>query len=155
MKKNISLIFLVIIVSLAGTFWLFRREKTAIPNLSTAGNNIKEIKINGYVFSVEIADTSVKRESGLSGRSKLCPQCAMLFLFEKPGNFSFWMKDMRFDLDMVWISGDEIVDISKNVSHARGGAEVVRPPVPVSKVLEINAGTSEKLDLKVGDKIEF
>jgi len=155
MKKILPAFFLVIAVFLAGVSWLLIKEKTALPRLSQFGNTEKEIRLNGNNFLAEIADTPEKRALGLSGRPELCPKCAMLFIFEKPGTVSFWMKDMQFDLDIVWISGNEIIGIAKNVSHERGSTEIVRAPGLVDKVLEINASVSEKLDLKAGDKVEL
>jgi len=155
MKKKLPAIFLVIAVFLAGVFWLLIKEKTALPRLSQFGNTEKEIHLNGNNFLAEVADTPEKRALGLSGRPELCPECAMLFIFEKPSTVSFWMKDMQFDLDIIWISGNEIIGIAKNVSHERGSAEIVRASGLVDKVVEINAGVSEKLDLKAGDKVDF
>lgn len=155
MKKIYLTIALVLAVLLAASLRLLIREKTAMPQFSEAGNSVEEIMINGQSFSTEVVDTPEKRALGLSGRRGLCPQCAMLFIFEKPGIFSFWMKDMQFDLDIIWIAGDEIEGVSKNVSHAQGSAEAVRPDTAIDKVVEINAGVSDRLNLRAGDKVEF
>jgi len=155
MKKNTAIIFLAVAVILAGASWLLTREKTALTQLSQFGNTEKEIRLNGNNFLAEVVDTPEKRALGLSGRPELCLECAMLFIFEKPNEVSFWMKDMRFDLDIAWISGDEVIGIAKNISHARGSVEVVRAPGFVDKVLEINAGVSDRLNLKAGDKVNF
>ena len=153
MKKAYAAIFLAIVAILAAIFWLSIKPKK--DQLVQPANNTSEIRINGKQFSAEIASTPEKMAMGLSDRSELCQDCSMLFVFEKPSAVSFWMKDMRFDLDIVWISGDEIVGIDKDVSHERGTAAVVHPSVPVDKVLEINAGASDRLNLRVGDKISF
>jgi uncharacterized protein len=155
MKKTLTTSFLVFAVILAGIFWLIKRENRTNSQPPEFLSAAKEVQINGKKLSVEIAATPEKRALGLSGRESLCPDCAMLFIFEKPGAYSFWMKDMQFNLDIIWISGNEIVGISKNVSYERGTSEVVSPPAPVDKVLEINAGTSASLNLKAGDKVEF
>lgn len=155
MKKNYTIFFLVLAVILAVAFWLLTKEKITTSQSSRLGNIVKEIRINDHIFSTEVIMTPEKRALGLSGRRELCFDCAMLFVFEKPGNSSFWMKDMIFDLDIIWILSDEIMGIDKNVSHERGSAEIVRPQIPVDKVLEINAGGSDRLNLKVGDKVEF
>lgn len=155
MRKTYPAFFLALAVISAGVFWFSIRLKTKTPRLSRFGNSVKEVQINGQNFSTEIVVTPEKKALGLSGRRELCPDCAMLFVFENPGSFSFWMKDMMFDLDIIWILGDEIASIDKNVSHERGSAEIVRPPIPVDKVLEINAGGSDRLNLKAGDKVEF
>lgn len=157
MKKTYASIGagVILIVLLAAAFLFLTGGKIKLSQVSRFGNAVKEIKINGNIFSAEVAATSEKRALGLSGRRELCSNCAMLFVFEKPGNASFWMKDMLFDLDIVWIAGDEIVDIDKNVSYKRGTEETIRPLIPIDKVLEIGAGESDRLNLKVGDRVDF
>lgn len=156
MKKIHLPIFLALSLALAATYgWYIFSEEKADRQFSQFENGTREIQINGEKFSAEIAATPEKKALGLSGRRELCSDCAMLFVFEKPDKFSFWMKDMMFDLDIIWILNGEIVDIDRSVSHERGSAEIVRSRFPADKVLEINAGTSDNLDLKVGGKVEF
>jgi len=153
MKRSYGWIILIIIFSLAAIFWL---EKSARDSqYPRSGDYAEKLDINSKKIEVEIAATEEKRALGLSRRESLCQNCAMLFIFEKRGNYAFWMKDMLFDIDIVWISGNKIVGIDKNISHERGSAEIRRPDAPVDKVLEINAGENDRLNLKVGDKIYF
>ncbi len=103
---------------------------------------------------VEVADTDAKRIHGLSGREGLKDNEGMLFVFENEGLYSFWMKEMKFDLDFVWIRNNKIVDIIQNVSH--NNQEVIyRPKTPVTEVLEINAGFVEKNGIKIGDAVNI
>jgi uncharacterized membrane protein (UPF0127 family) len=114
----------------------------------------KEIKIGENIFQTEIAASAVERRQGLSGREELCENCAMLFLFNEKGWHSFWMKEMKFDLDILWIDKNEIVHIAKNVSRKKE-REIIKPNYEADKVLEINAGLADKLGIKTGDRIEF
>ena len=91
---------------------------------------------------------------GLSGQEDLCENCAMLFLFNEKGWHSFWMKKMKFDLDMIWIDKNKIVYIVKNVSRKKE-FEVIKSEYKADKILEINAGLADKLGIKVGDKVKF
>ena len=75
----------------------------------------------------------------------------MFFLFNQPGQYAFWMKDMEFPLDFVWIAGDKIIDIDKNIPPDYSG--ILKPEIPVDKVLEINAGVCEKHKIKIGNEI--
>ena len=79
----------------------------------------------------------------------------MLFIFADKQVRQFWMKDMHFPLDMIWIDGDTIVDISENVPPPGAGEEpvIVYPKAPVDKVLEVNAGEVEKYGLKSGQRV--
>ena len=119
------------------------------------------IKINETIFEVEVADTILGRAKGLSGRKTLEENKGMLFLFKEPSKQSFWMAGMNFPLDIIWISGNEIVDISKNIQPPsvswRSGElpAIVSPSMEVDKVLEIPAGSADKFDIKAGDKLEY
>lgn len=106
---------------------------------------------------VEIADTPEKRNQGLSGREVLGDNQGMLFIFDKPGNYPFWMKKMKFGLDFVFINGDRVVDIIESVAYPAAGEE---PSAVISRqdfdrVLEINQGLVKKLDLKPGAQVQF
>lgn len=155
--KNTRPIFILSVLSIAAIVTpAFNFSSKSGPFLySRTGSEMKEIKIGEKKIMAEMVSTPEERTRGLSGRYELCPDCGMLFVFEKPDEYSFWMKDMRFDLDIVWISNGEISGIEKNVSRERGSLMIVRPEVAVDKILEVNAGTSGRLGLKIGDKLIF
>lgn len=116
-------------------------------------NSFKEVEIKGNKFKAELAVLPSEREKGLSDRKSFCEECAMLFIFEKPGRYSFWMKDMRFSLDIIWILDHKVVYIANNVSpDFRGG---IQSSILADKVLEINGGIAEKYGLGVGDEVKF
>ena len=112
------------------------------------------LKINGHNISVDVADTSQKQERGLGGRESICAQCGMIFLFDTLEQHKFWMKDMRFDIDIVWLDGDSVVHISKNVSHENQFL-IITVPQPTNRVLELPAGQSDIFGLKVGQQIRY
>jgi len=147
MKKFI-LIILVLVFSL-GAF-LYAREFYNFNNPKS-----KEIEIRGKIFKIETAVSSKEKQKGLSERDILCKDCGMLFLFDKKENRPFWMKDMRFNLDIVWISGDKIVEIARNVSYENGEKEIINPEFFSDKVLEINAGICDELGINVGDSVNL
>ena len=140
MKKNkIYIIFASIILIFAGFFYFFL--------------NLKLVSIDKKIFVPEIVSTYKDRNVGLGKRSSLCRRCAMLFIFEKKGNYPFWMKDMYFDLDIIWLSDGKIVYLEKNVSYKN--VNILNPKVNADKVLEINAGIADEFDFKVGDSVAF
>ena len=96
---------------------------------------------------MEIANTDAERTQGLSGRASLPAGTGLLFVFESPGKYGFWMKDMNFPIDIVWLGDGMLpVGIEKNVSPD-SYPQVFYPPVPVRYVLEVNAGESSVLEL--------
>ena len=108
-------------------------------------------------ISVEVADTVEKRSLGLGKRSGLENGWGMLFVFEKRKQHGFWMKDMQFPLDIIWLDNHRIVQILPNVQPAKSGVipPVMTPPVAGNFVLEIDAGRADELKLQVGQRLKY
>lgn len=104
---------------------------------------------------VEIVRTEADRARGLSGRHDLCNTCGMLFVFDTPGFYSFWMKDMYFDIDIIWISHGKIVHLSENVNHKGGVNEVINTPCRVTDVLEVPAGYISSNSVMIGQSVRY
>ena len=111
----------------------------------------------GRKISVEVADTIEKRSLGLGKRSGLENGWGMLFVFEKSKRHRFWMKDMQFPLDIIWLDNHRIVHILRNVQPAKSenNLPVMIPPVAGNFVLEIDAGYADKLKLQVGQHLKY
>ena len=112
-------------------------------------------------FTVDLADTPEKRTRGLSGRPPLDANSGMLFVFESESRSVFWMREMQFPLDFVWIGSDcSVADITKDVPAPSSDtilADLPRyqPAVPVQYVLEINAGGIKAVGIGKGDPVVF
>jgi hypothetical protein len=108
-------------------------------------------------LEVEVADTYASRELGLSGRDKMGDDEGMLFIFEEPGRYGFWMKDMKFPLDMVWINQNGIVvNVERNVTpESYKEKKTYINQSDASYVLEINAGLAERFGLYIGSKVKI
>ena len=111
----------------------------------------------GEEIPVEVADTLKKRSLGLGKRTSLKKGWGMLFVFEKRKPHRFWMKDMQFPLDIIWLDNHRIVHIIHNAKpvNSRDEPEIMTSPVPVNFVLEIAAGRAAKLRLKTGQRMKF
>jgi uncharacterized membrane protein (UPF0127 family) len=112
--------------------------------------------IAGVRLSVEVADTPAERGRGLSGREMLPENSGMLFVFDTPGRYGFWMYGMKFPLDIIWI--DErlrVVYFVENAQPCVNICETYEPPADALYVLEVNAGFVKKYGLKVGDVVEL
>lgn len=142
-KKNILLVLAALLVVI--TLFFFWQE--------CGGDEKVEIAIKDKVFHVEVVSKRVDLEKGLGGRDGLCLNCGMFFKFSQPGKYAFWMKDMKFPIDIIWINAGEIVHLEKNVPPSLIGTLV--SPYDADSVLEINAGTSDELKIKAGNKISF
>ena len=111
----------------------------------------------GEEIPVEVADTLKKRSLGLGKRTSLKKGWGMLFVFEKRKPHRFWMKDMQFPLDIIWLDNHRIVHSIHNAQpvNSKVEPEVMTSPVPVNFVLEIAAGRAAKLQLKTGQRMNF
>ncbi len=147
---SLLLAALVFVVLLVGLVFGWKRHVSA-PEL--AGHVKARIANHEYVF--ELADTPAKRQQGLSNRPILSPQEGMLFIFPEPDKACFWMKDMKFNLDILWFdSSKKLVYEQQNLSPDTYPQSFC-PPSNSSYVLEVNAGTIAKLKLKEGDQLQL
>lgn len=115
---------------------------------------LADVTVNGRTFVVEVATTARKKEVGLGGRDALAADRGMYFPFPSAEYWVFWMKDMRFPIDIIWIRDGKVVDIDADVPVPAGkNLETYSPAEPADAVLELNAGTSAGIGLKAGDEI--
>lgn len=115
-------------------------------------------KINNYTFKLYVARTAEDKELGLSKYKNLAKDMGMLFPFEKPDYYSFWMRKMKFPIDIIYIKDGKIVTIYKNVQSPKSENEsllIYKPTQPSNMVLEINAGLTSKYSIKEGGKISL
>ena len=154
MFKKILIIIVVTVVGLL-VFSYFNFNESIPATAQSPAKNENTLSINDVQINIEIADDPSEQAQGLSGREYLAQDSGMLFVFPQPTTPAFWMKDMKFSLDFIWIDeGGEIIEITKSVSPATY-PKTFMPPSPVKYVLEVNSGWTEKNGVKVGDKIEF
>ena len=117
------------------------------------------VTIGGASFTVDLADAPEKRFQGLSGREILEEGTGMLFVFQEERQHTFWMKDMRFPLDMIWITAEcTIADIITDVPNPppgqkNGALPTYSPSAPGTFVLELNAGVAAASGLQTGDQM--
>src|SRR3989344_6336789 len=127
--------------------------------------DIKYIKIAGQEVKIELALTPEEQTQGLSGRSGLGPNEGMLFVFDTPGKYSFWMKDMKFAIDIIWFTPSEgneaglaedlrVVYVKKD-ARSESYPESFTPDEEAKYVLEVESGFADKYNLQVGDRVEF
>lgn len=118
----------------------------------------RTLSVGDTTVRVELARTPEERSKGLSGRAGIRAEEGMLFLFETKGFHQFWMKEMQFPIDIIWINDNKVVDISPNIPPPKEGETTLRlyrPKSPVDKVLEVQANFALSHGVSVGDKIEL
>jgi uncharacterized membrane protein (UPF0127 family) len=136
-------ILLVVAVSI-GYYWVETPKPT-------------QIRIDGVTLTVELATTPAEQSKGLSGRDSLPPDHGMLFVFASEGMWGFWMKDMKFSLDIIWFNS------SREMVYAEQGLQpcspdicpIYTPPVEATYVLEVNAGFVSAHNIALGDMFSY
>jgi len=118
---------------------------------------VSKIEIRGVVVTTEVAVTEAQKQKGLGGRTALAEDRGMLFVYDHKEAYNFWMRDMQFPLDFIWIDGSVVADITPNVPPPVGSESpvVVKPNVPVDRVLEVQAGFVKKHNITIGDQVIF
>lgn len=118
------------------------------------------VTIGPFTLPVELALTGEQQGQGLSGQAELAAGSGMLFVWNQESRRSFWMPDMNFPLDMVWLNGDcAVTHITHNAPpQAPGQSQADLPRYTVDQVqyvLEINAGEAALHGIQVGDQAHF
>lgn len=147
---KLLLAFAVIILLILGGVFVFSKNVTTSSNATAT--------IDGITYHLLITHDEKERQIGLSGRDSLPEDQGMIFQFPKEDYYGFWMKDMRFPIDIIYIDQGKIVTIYPNVPAPQSTNEippVLRPTQVADSVLEINAGQSAKNGFKVGDSVEL
>ena len=121
---------------------------------------LPRVTIGTFTWPVELALTGEQQAQGLSGRAELAAGAGMLFVWNQESRRSFWMPDMNFPLDMVWLNGDcAVTHITHNAPpQAPGQSQSDLPRYTVDQVqyvLEINAGEAARHGIQVGDLARF
>ncbi len=108
-------------------------------------------------IQVEIADTPDAREKGLSYRNSLKQDRGMLFVFSKEGKYGFWMKEMRFPLDIIWIDRNKtIIFIEENLPPCKTSrCPSYGPDTNSLYVLETNANFARENNITEGTRVYF
>ena len=109
--------------------------------------------IKDQSFTIEVADTDDKRQLGLMNRPSLPKNHGMLFVFDKPDYYSFWMKNTLIPLDLVYLDeSGKVVDIHPLKPKDETAIE---PAAPAKFALELNAGTCKTLSLTLGNTLKL
>lgn len=147
MIKQIFIILFGILI-IAALYAVYDRAPEAVFPRVSIGNKA--------TFQVEYADIEEERANGLSGRTLLPIDQGLMFVFEEPDVYGFWMKSMKFPIDIVWITEGVVVGTSENIPpEGETPTKIYYPPTAVDRVLEINAGQVEEYGIMAGDVIRF
>ena len=140
-------IIVVVAVAMAALFLYLRWDNGRL--------NRADVRVGDALVHAEVAETIGQHERGLSGRTRLGENEGMLFVFGIADRYPFWMKEMRFPIDIIWIAGDKVVDITRSLPPPREGEipASAYPSTPADQVLEVSAGFADRHQINVGDEV--
>lgn len=128
-------------------FLHFRTTRAPLPVVPSGSDAI--VSVGGTSIPVTIADSDIERQQGLSNTNNLSDGSGKFFIFDNPGIYGFWMKDMQYGIDIIWVDSDwRIIAIDKDISPETYPA-IFYPPSDVLYVLEVGAGFSTQYNLSV------
>lgn len=140
------------IIALAIVFFFAKGIKAPDSNLKDLQRGSAEIGENK--LEIYLAKTPLEQAEGLSNFNTLGTDEGMLFIYDTPSKPAFWMKEMKFPIDIIWILDNKIVDITENVSTDNGELTKYYPNSDINRVLEVRAGYCQKNNVKRGDEIK-
>lgn len=114
------------------------------------------ITVNQQIFNLYEAKTEKDMETGLSNRSSMPDNYGMIFIFKKPGIYGFWMRKMKFGIDIIYINKNKVVQVFSDLLPPSPGSNltIYKPREAADTVLEINAGLAKKYNIKKGDSVK-
>lgn len=147
-----------LVVLLAGVFLLVRpfdgpaQETLAQSTFETSTLAVETAGGERHEFNVELALTPDQRARGLMFRETLAPDAGMLFVYERDQRIAMWMKNTPLPLDMLFLHRDGTVEsiATRTVPFSE---RTVRSRGDVRAVLELNAGTADRLGVAPGDRV--
>ena len=151
----LEILLLIIVIAAIGYLLFYLADTLFSP--ATIQNSGNQVCFGSHCFFVKLAKTTAEKEKGLMFVKQLDKNSGMLFIFDKEGAYPFWMKNTLIALDIIWIdSGGKVVFISQGAQPCKN---IICPQINTSikakYVLEINAGISEEIGLKVGDELKL
>ncbi|MBU1132006.1 DUF192 domain-containing protein [Patescibacteria group bacterium] len=155
MKKVIIIVISIWLLGFA--VYVFASQDSG--NCSPSGKSKSLTMPNNEIICAKLAVTAGEKSSGLSGVSAMVDYDSMLFIYEEPQSVSFWMNEMKFALDIIYLDENKtVLEIYKNEKPCESGN--VCPIIPaetsaVKYVLELPAGKADLFGLKINLKIKW
>lgn len=151
MARNLFIIFAVCVVAVAGIVWTYQTYFLMPPTFVGTGT----LRINNRTLSVGLAETPDEQTQGLGGRDSLAPNTGMFFVFNSPGFYGIWMKDMKFPIDIIWFDENLRVIRSEERVATSTYPKVFYPQAPARYILETTPGFVDENNIVQGDKATF
>lgn len=158
MKNNdLDSTFLIKLLKIFGAALVFALILRILPMENLEISHKGKMRVGTQVLDINYATTEKQISKGLSGKKEIAKNYGMLFVFPSDGNYSFWMKDMLFPIDIIFLGSDyKIIDIRYDAKPCEGSeCPGISPQEKFRYALEVNSGWSKENELKIGDQLEI
>jgi len=150
-SNKIQIILIAILIPLGFLYLYAENQDVSLWDLFLPGAAV--MHIGDTPIRVEIAESNEERVAGLSGRKDLENVSGLLFIFPEPDYHAIWMKDMRFPIDIIWISEDlTVIGVEKNLRPDTYPTRF-RPSSPAKYALETNIHYADTFGIHTGQKV--
>jgi uncharacterized membrane protein (UPF0127 family) len=150
MPRTVLIAAVLAAVAVLGGYMVFKPT-----HAGPTGLKIIPVTVNSNTLRAEVADTPEAITQGLGGRRSLPADHAMLFVFDSDGTYCFWMKDMHFPIDVVWLNKDKKVVSVKQRVQPSSYPDQFCPDSDARYVIEMNAGQASNLGITTGTAAAF
>ena len=156
MTKRLAFISGLVIIILGAMAIFYQRRVSTVS--APSGQAYAQVSLAGRTVQAIVSDTEASRELGLGFRQNLSDEQGMWFVFDSPQQYVFWMKNMNFDIDIIWVRDGQVADITRQarVQPGASDADLIRysPSAAVDRVLELPAGWADRYGLKIGEEVK-
>lgn len=148
-KTKITIIITVIVLVVMAVLTNYAFSEI----VSTQWNLIKHVYVRNVLVKAEVVKSEEKIAKGLSGRSGLEKGRGMLFEMPEDDIQNFWMKGMKFAIDIIWIENGRVIGCEKNIQS--NDSRIFTSPNYAGYILEVPAGFCDENGIKVNDEVKI
>ena len=143
---------IAMIITALGIFFIYNLRLGWVVN----DNEFVEASIGDSEITLEVVRSDEDKAQGLSGKPYIDDDYGMLFTYSRTGKRSFWMNEMNFPIDIIWVENGEVVGLSQNVEvYDEGEVNRVEADVYSDQVIEVAAGYCGRHGVEVGDEVGY
>jgi hypothetical protein len=156
-KSNFYYPLILLLIALALLLLLFCLKKVYFKKDIAKQTAENQVCFENDCFLVELAKTDQARQRGLMFRKELGEKEGMLFLYDTPGVYYFWMKNTLIPLDIIFLDENKrVIYVSKNTPPCKtANCPSYGTDQKSLNILELKGGKADKYGIKVGDQGEI
>lgn len=142
--RSFLIVLVVVVIGLLAAWWFLWRTPASV------------LELGNTKVAVEIVRSDEEQATGLSDRESLAKGKGMLFVYNTAGSPGIWMKEMRFNIDIVWLDTNGVVmGTETDIGPDTYPDNIYYPPKPALYVLEVPAGFVYEHNIELGIKAQL